>query len=106
MDDLAAEIGRDGCVKRSELPLDRAAPLPANQVEAGVDEQLVQPAVEREGVAQRRQIAPTANERVLDRVSREVVVPDDQTGGGVQPRDGRAGQRGEGVMIAPLRSLR
>ena len=32
-------------------------------------------------------------------------VPEDQAGGRVQPRDGRAGERGEGVMIAPPRPL-
>jgi hypothetical protein len=36
---------------------------------------------------------------------REVVVPEDQSGRGVQPRDEQAGKHGEGVMIAPLRSL-
>ena len=42
---------------------------------------------------------------VLDRVSRELVVPEDQSGSRVQPRDERAGQHREGVMIASLRSL-
>jgi hypothetical protein len=42
---------------------------------------------------------------VLDRVSRELVVPEDQSGRPVQPRDERAGKHREGVMIASLRSL-
>jgi hypothetical protein len=42
---------------------------------------------------------------VLDRVSRELVVPEDQSGRPVQPRDERAGKHGEGVMIASLRAL-
>ena len=41
-------------------------------------------------------------QRFLDRVSRELAVSEDQSGCSVQPRDGRASERGEGVMIAPL----
>ena len=44
-------------------------------------------------------------ESILDRVSRELVVPEDQAGRRVQPRDEHAGKHGEGVMIASLRSL-
>ena len=43
--------------------------------------------------------------RFLDRVPRELGVPEDQASGRVQARDVGAGQHGEGVMIAPLRSL-
>ena len=41
----------------------------------------------------------------LDRVSRELGVPEDQAGRRVQPRDQPAGEDGEGVMIASHRSL-
>ena len=105
IDELAAEIGHGGCMKRRELDLDHATPSTAHEIEAGVYEESMEPGVERDHVAQRGQIAPAAHECVLDRVPREVVVPDDQAGRGIQPRDGRAGQRREGVMIAPLRSL-
>jgi hypothetical protein len=37
---------------------------------------------------------------VLDRVSRELWVADDEAGNGLQPRDGRADERREGVVIA------
>ena len=43
--------------------------------------------------------------RLLDRVPRELRVPEDEAGDGLQPRDGRADERREGVMIAPARSL-
>ena len=105
IDQLAAEVGRGGRVKGRELDLDHAPLAAAHQVEAGVNEDLMEPGVECDHVAQRGQVAPAANEGVLDRIPREVVVPDDQAGRRVQPRDGRAGQRREGVMIAPLRSL-
>ena len=35
------------------------------------------------------------------RVSRELLVPEDEPGDGLQPRDGPADERGERVMIAP-----
>ena len=63
------------------------------------------PGFEAIGVAERRQIAPRPQETVLDRVSREFMVPEDQSGGPVQPRDEPTGQHREGVMIASLRSL-
>jgi hypothetical protein len=44
-------------------------------------------------------------ESVLDRVARELVVPENQSGRPVQPCDERAGKYREGVMIASLRSL-
>ena len=50
------------------------------------------------------QVSPGRDEAVLDRVSRELVVPKDQVGRRVQPRDGHAGELGEGVMIAVPRS--
>ena len=105
IDHLAAEVASGRGVERRELDLDHPAPTASDEVEARVDEQSMEPAVERTHVAQRGQVAPAADERLLDRVPREVVVPDDQPGGCVQPPDGRAGQRREGVMIAPLRSL-
>ena len=52
-------------------------------------------------VAQPRQIPPGPEQGVLDHVLGKLAVPEDQAGGGVQARDGVAGQHGEGVMIAP-----
>ena len=65
-----------------------------------MDDELAQPGVELVRVAKRRQVPPGADEPFLDRVARELRVPEDQSGGRVQPGDGRAGERGEGVMIA------
>jgi hypothetical protein len=56
-------------------------------------------------VAKPGQVPPGSKEGVLDRVSRELAISEDQPGGCVQPRDGRAGKHGKGVMIARLRSL-
>ena len=85
---------------RLELDLDHATSSTPGEVETGVDDQSMKPGVESIRVAQARKVAPGADERVLDRVARELGVPEDQPGGGVQPRDGQVDERGEGVMIA------
>ena len=41
----------------------------------------------RSGIAKSRQVAPGADERLLDRVARELRVPEDQAGRRVQPRE-------------------
>ena len=88
-----------------ELDLDRAPSPAPGEVEAGVDGQAMEPGVEPVRVAETGQVAPGADERLLDRVARELRVPEDEAGGRVQPREGRVDERGEGVMIAPPRSL-
>ena len=77
----------------------------ARLVETRVDGQAVEPGIEPLGVTQPRQVAPGSDERLLDRVAGQLRVPEDEAGGLVQPRDGPAGEFGEGVMIAPPRSL-
>ena len=59
------------------------------------------PGVERVRVAQPGQVPPGPDERLLDRVARELRVVEDQSGRCVQPRDALADELGEGVMIAP-----
>ena len=77
----------------------------ARDVEAGVDGQTVEPGIEPVGVAQDPEVPPGPEESILDRVSREFRVPEDQPGCRVQPRDGQVDERGEGLMIAIPRSL-
>ena len=79
------------------------APAATQDVDAGADEQTVDPGIEPVGVAQPRQVPPGADQGFLDRVSRELAIPEDEPGSRVQPRDSRAGKHREGVMIAPLR---
>jgi len=90
---------------RRELDLVDAASPPAREVETRVGCQAVQPGVEPVRIAQPGQVPPGSDERILDRVSRELAVPEDETSCRVQPREGSAGDRGEGVMIALPRSL-
>ena len=81
-----AAVGAEG-TNGGELDLDRrAAPAPGD-VETGVDGQSVEPGVEPVGISQPRQVPPGRIERVLDRVARELRVPEDQAGRRVQPRD-------------------
>ncbi len=65
----------------------------------------MEPSVEPVRVAQGRQVSPSLDQGLLGRVSGELSVAEDEPGRRVQARDGRAGKDGEGVMIAPLRSL-
>jgi len=43
---------------------------------------------------------PSPKRRLLDRVARELRVPEDQAGGRVQSREARADEQTEGLMIA------
>ena len=65
----------------------------------------MEPGLEPIRIPECRQVPPGAEESLLDRVSREFVVPEDESGRRVQPRDGSAGKHGEGVMIASPRSF-
>ena len=73
--------------------------------DAGAVEQAVEPGVETVGAAQRGQVTPGPDERLLDGVLGLVGIAQDEPGGGIQPEERGACQRGEGVMIAPSRSL-
>ena len=86
-----------------ELHLDGPPSTTACLVDAGVDGQSMEPGVESVGIAKLREIPPRPDEAFLDRVACELRVPEDEAGGLVQPHDGRAGELGEGVMIASPR---
>ena len=92
-------------VDGSEFDVDAMAPEPARLIDAGAVEQPVEPGVEAIGAAQCGQVTPGSDERLLDGVLGLVGIAQDEPGGGVQPEDRGACQRGEGVMIAPSRSL-
>ena len=81
------------------------APEPARLIDAGAVQQTVEPGVEAVGAAQCGQVTPGPDERLLDGVLGLIGIAQDEPGGSVQPEDRGACQRGEGVMIAPSRSL-
>ena len=103
--DRRREVDAGRAVDRRQFDLDRPVPASAHDVDAGVDDEPAKPGVEPVRIAERRQGPPGADESILDTVARELRVPEDQPGRRVQPRDGVAGKRREGVMIAPLRPL-
>ena len=92
-------------VDGSQFDIDPVPPEPARLIDTGTDEQPVEPGVETIGAAQCGQVTPGADERLLDGVLCLVGIAQDEPGGSVQPEDRGACQRGEGVMIAPSRSL-
>ena len=70
-----------------------------------MDGQSVEPGIEPVRVAQPGKVPPGEHHRLLDRVSRELRVPEDESGGRVQSREGPVDERAEGVMIALTRPL-
>ena len=101
---MTRNVGRRRGIERGDLDLDRTpSPVPRD-VETDIDGQAMQPCVEPIRVAKARQVAPSPDQRLLDRVARELRVPKDEASGRVQPREGRVDELGEGVMIAPLRA--
>jgi hypothetical protein len=105
-------IGNDGrdvrgrrSIERRKLDLDRAPAATSYRVDTGAKDQAVEPGLETVRIAQRRKVPPGSDKALLDRVSRELLVPEDESGRRVQPRDERTGKQGKGVMIASPRSL-
>src|SRR5215218_5931533 len=90
VEELAVGDGRghvtDGrAIDRRQLDLDRASSPTTRDVDTGMDDQLTQPGVELVGIAERRQVPPGPDETVLDCVTGELRIAEDQPSGGVQP---------------------
>jgi hypothetical protein len=103
--DERLHVGHDRSIDRQQLDLIRPSPATSQDVDTGARDEAAEPGFEAIRIAERRKVSPGSKESILDRVSRELVVPKDQAGRCVQPRDEHAGKHGEGVMIASLRSL-
>ena len=103
--DQPGRVAAGGWRRPAELDLDRPAPALTGRIDAGVDGQSLEPGIEPVRIAQDRQVPPSPDESLLDRVLRKGTVAEDEAGHGFQPRNGRAGKHGEGVMIAPARTL-
>ena len=99
------DVGGLRSIERRQLDLDRAPAAASNRVDAGAKDQAVEPGLEAVRIAQSRKVPPGPDEALLERVSRELVIPENESGCRVQPRDERACKHGEGVMIASPRSL-
>ena len=90
---------------RLDVDLDHPPLSTPDEIDAGPDNEAVEPVVKRRGFTQPRQAAPGPDERLLDGILGEVRVSEDEAGGGIQTRTGRAGKVGEGLPVAPPRSL-
>jgi len=91
--------------ERLKVDFDGSAAATARSIETRVDREPMKPGIESIDVTQTSKVTPGSDVGLLDRVPRELGVPEDEAGDGFQLRDGRADQRGEGVMIASARSL-
>ena len=98
-------IERRRVMERGELDLDHAAPALADEVDAGVDDEAVQPVVERRRFAQPRQATPSPDQGLLDGVLGKIRVTEDEAGRSVQTRAGCAGKLSEGMPVASPGSL-
>jgi hypothetical protein len=82
--EVPTRIGIRRLVDGSDLDLDRATPATAGLVEAGIDEEAVEPGVEPLRITKSGQVPPGSHQGVLDRVARELRVPEDESRGRVQ----------------------
>jgi hypothetical protein len=94
-------VPRRRYVDRCQSDFDHASTTPAGLVDRGVDDQSVEPGVETLRIAQSRQVAPGPDERLLDRIARELTVAEDQAGGRVQSCCSCPHEHRERVAIAP-----
>jgi hypothetical protein len=83
------QVGGDVVVARRmdrrKLDLDRPASPPTEDVDTRSHEQSVKPGIEPFRAAHPPQVPPGGDQGVLDRVSRELAIPEDEAGGRVQP---------------------
>ena len=74
--DHRCDVGGRRSIERRQLDLDRTPAAASNRVDAGAKDQAVEPGLEPVRIAQRRKVPPGPDEALLDRVSRELVVPE------------------------------
>ena len=65
----------------------------------------MEPGIEPLRFAQPGQVAPGSHHGLLDSVARELPVPEDESGGRVQPRERTVEERAEGVLVTSGRSF-
>ena len=78
------DVAADRFVDRPDLDLDRPSATPPSLIEAGIHEESVEPGIEPVRITKPGQVSPGANQGVLDRVARELRVPEDEARGRVQ----------------------
>jgi aspartyl-tRNA(Asn)/glutamyl-tRNA(Gln) amidotransferase subunit C len=98
-------VGRALGIEIRQLDLDRPTAPAADEVETRMRQEPMQPGVEPVRVAKPGQVAPGADEGVLDGVARELRITDHEPRGTIQADRRATRERGEGVVIAPSRLL-
>jgi hypothetical protein len=101
---LPTVIRHRRCVCWKDVHFDGPSPTPTRDVVAGIDGETVKPRVEAVGVAESGKVPPGPDVRLLDGVARQLMVAQDQARDGLEVGDGRADERGEGVVIASPRT--
>ena len=81
---VATRVATRRLVDGSDLDLDGTTPAPARLVEAGIDKKAVEPGIELVRITKSGQVSPGSHQGVLDRVARELRVPEDESRGRVQ----------------------
>ncbi len=76
----------------------------ASCVDGSPNGETVQPGIESLRFAKSGQVPPGSHQCLLDSVSCELRVPEDETGNSVESDKSVAGEHGKGVMIASPRS--
>ena len=100
--DGARHVRRGGQIGLEEADAGHVTAFAAGFGVAGMDDQAVQPGVEALDVAERRQVAPRPEQRLLGRVLGAMRIAQDPVGEGVAAVDARRDQGREGVPVAVL----
>ena len=84
-----------------QLDLDnRVSPVPSSFAVAGADDESMEPAIEAVWIADRADMDPGGDQRLLDSVGGKVVATKDEAGRPMQTVERLGGQRREGVVVA------
>lgn len=103
--ELTLIVAAERLVVGLNFDLDGTSPTSASLIEAGIHKEAVEPRVEPVRITKSGQIAPGPHEGVLDRIARELAVPEDEARRRVHPSRRSRGKHGEGVVIASPRLL-
>ena len=87
--------------ERRQLDLDDpVSPVPSSLAVAGVDDESMEPAIEAVWIADRADVDPGGDQRLLDSVGGKVVATKDEAGRPMQTVERVGGQRRKGVVVA------
>jgi len=103
--DGVRRVGIGGRFETNDLDPGCESPRRSSFRVTRMNDEPVEPGIEASGVAERGQVAPSADERLLGRILGAVVIAQNPVGQGVAAVDGRRREGREGVAIPALRPL-